>query len=101
MHGRETDPEQGGLVPFELTEPLRAQERAMLGTNSERVRCVALDAEIGQHSRCKIYDRRPLACKSVTASFEHGKPDAQCDRARTAHGLPLLTPSTWTTHAES
>jgi Fe-S-cluster containining protein len=95
FHWSEADPALGGPVPFELTEPLRAHERAMRGTNQAQPRCVALDAEIGKYSRCTIHDRRPSVCALVPASWEFGAASAQCDKARIAHGLPALTPTDW------
>ena len=82
-------------MPPALTEPLRLHERAMKGTSREHPRCIALDAEIGVRSRCTIHPRRPSACRDVAASWEFGGPSAQCDRARTAHGLAPLTPTDW------
>jgi Fe-S-cluster containining protein len=79
-------------VPFELTEPLRTHERAMRGTSQKEPRCIALDADIGRYSRCTIHDRRPSVCALVPASYEFGEASAQCDKARIAHGLPVLTP---------
>jgi len=31
----------------------------------------------------------------VPASYEFGEASAQCDKARLAHGLPVLTPADW------
>ena len=95
LHWSEADPVLGGTVPFELTEPLRSHERAMRGTSQAAPRCIALDADIGRHSRCTIHDRRPSACALVPASYEFGKASAQCDKARIAHGLPVLVPTDW------
>lgn len=92
MHWSETDDAPDGHVPQALTEAVRPHEVAMRGTWQAAPRCVALDAEIGLRSRCTIHPRRPTACRDVQASWEDGTADAQCDRARTAHGLPLLTP---------
>ena len=59
FHWSETEPELGGRVPFDLTEPLRTHERAMRGTSQAQPRCVALDADIGRYSHCTIHERRP------------------------------------------
>ena len=85
----------GGLVPLALTEPLRRHELVMRGTSQANPRCIALDAEIGQHSRCSIHPLRPSACREVSASWEHGVASDQCDRARIAHHLPVLTLDDW------
>lgn len=95
FHWSECDPGLGGMVPMELTEPLRTHERVMRGTAQARPRCVALDAQIGRYSRCTIHDRRPSTCALVPASWEFGAASAQCDKARVAHGLPVLTPDDW------
>ncbi|MEL1263299.1 YkgJ family cysteine cluster protein [Pseudoxanthomonas putridarboris] len=96
LHWSEADPALGGQVPFELTEPLRAHERAMRGTSRSQPRCIALDADIGRYSRCTIHDRRPSACAAVAASLEFGERSPQCDKARLAWGLPMLMEADWT-----
>lgn len=101
LHWSEADPEQGGRVPVELTEPLRTHERAMRGTSQANPRCIALDARIGEYSRCTIHDRRPLVCAQVAASLEFGERSTQCDRARQAHGLAPLTETDWVGVAET
>ena len=101
FHWSEADPALGGTIPFELTEPLRIHERAMRGTSQANPRCIALDAEIGRYSRCKIHDRRPSVCALVPASWEFGVASAQCDKARVAHGLPVLAPADWMGVAEA
>ena len=95
LHWSEAEPALGGRVPVELTEPVRMHERAMRGTSQAQPRCIALEAEIGHSSRCTIHARRPSACAAVAASWEFGEASAQCDRARLAHGLPVLTPGNW------
>ena len=95
FHWSEADPAMGGRVPAALTEPLRTHERAMRGTSQANPRCIALDADIGSYSRCTIHERRPSVCALVPASLEFGERSAQCDKARRAHGLPLLTTGDW------
>ena len=85
----------GGVVPQALTEPLRTHERVMRGSSQAKPRCIALDADIGRYSRCTIHDRRPSVCALVPASLEFGERSAQCDKARLAHGLPLLEEADW------
>ena len=91
----ESDEAVAGGVPAELSESLDAHRLCMRGTRALPVRCVALDADIGRHSRCAIHPRRPSVCREVEASWESGRPSAQCDRARIAHGLPVLTAGDW------
>ncbi|AXI83632.1 YkgJ family cysteine cluster protein [Xylella taiwanensis] len=95
FHWSEADPALGGTVPIELTEPLRSHERVMRGTSQSHPRCIALDAEIGRHSRCTIHARRPSVCAAVPASLEFGARSQQCDTARRAHGLHILTEADW------
>lgn len=95
FHWSEADAGLGGVVPIELTEPLRSHERAMRGTSQAASRCVALDAEIGVRSRCSIHPVRPSVCRAVDASWEFGAPSLQCDKARIAHGMAPITPDDW------
>ena len=95
LHWSEAAPELGGYVPLALTEPLRQHERVMRGTHQEQPRCIALEAQIGVHSRCTIHPHRPAVCAELTASWETGQRSGQCDRARLAHGLPALTQADW------
>ena len=95
LHWSEAAPELGGQVPPELTETLRQHERVMRGTSQAQPRCIALDARIGEYSRCTIHALRPAACAALTASWEFGERNEQCDRSRSAYGLPALTPLDW------
>ena len=95
LHWSEAEPGLGGLVPIDLTDPLRRLERVMRGTSQAAPRCVALDAEIGVRSRCSIHPVRPSVCRAVDASWEFGAASPQCDKARIAHGLAALTPADW------
>lgn len=95
FHWSEAEPEVGGRVPIELTEPLRTHERVMRGTSQPQPRCIALDADIGRYSRCSIHPVRPSVCAAVPASLEFGARSAQCDKARLAHGLHVLEADDW------
>ena len=95
FHWLESDQYSQDGVPSALTQALDPHRLCMRGTYSEPVRCVALDAQIGQYSRCTIHPNRPSVCREVDASWEFGKASPQCDRARLAHGLPALTPADW------
>ncbi len=95
MHWSETDLATPGGVPVALTEPFGPHAAVMRGTWERAPRCVALNARIGEASRCTIHDRRPPACRAVNASWESGAADAQCDRARVAHGMRALQPGDW------
>jgi hypothetical protein len=39
-------------------------------------------------------------CREVQPSWEFGVVSPQCDKARVAHGLPVLTPADWPIAAE-
>lgn len=95
MHWMDTDA-AGGVVPHALTEAFGPHQVVMRGTWESQPRCIALDADVGTHSRCSIHAVRPQPCRDVMASWEHGVPSPQCDRARIAHGLPALTAGDWT-----
>jgi Fe-S-cluster containining protein len=95
LHWSEADAALGGTVPSELTEPYGRHQRAMLGTGTVPVRCIALEGDIGRHAPCRIYAQRPQVCRDLKAAWEQGQPSPQCDRARAAHGMPPLTPADW------
>jgi len=94
MHWMDTDA-SGGVVPHALTETFGPHQVVMRGTWESKPRCVALDADIGTSSRCTIHAVRPQACRDVQASWESGEASPQCDRARRAHGLPVLRAADW------
>lgn len=82
----------GGLVPDNLTVAVGPHLAAMQGTEQKPVRCVALLGEVGCGTRCTIYEHRSSTCREFTAAWEDGAPNAHCDAARAAYGLPPLTP---------
>jgi hypothetical protein len=82
-------------VPPELTEKLDPHRLVMLGTDEAQPRCVALQGTLGVAAHCGIYARRPSVCREVQPSWEFGTSSPQCDKARLAHGLALLTPQDW------
>jgi Fe-S-cluster containining protein len=95
FHWSEADAALGGCVPQELTEKLDPHRLAMRGTDAAQPRCVALQGVVGQAAHCGIYAQRPSVCREVPPSWESGAGSPQCDKARLAHGLPLLTPQDW------
>ena len=95
FHWSEADVITGGSVPSDLTEKLDPHRLAMRGTNATKPRCVALVGVVGEAAHCGIYEQRPSVCREVVPSWEFGTVSAQCDKARLAHGLPLLTPNDW------
>jgi Fe-S-cluster containining protein len=95
FHWSEADAALGGLVPADLTEKLDHHRLIMHGTHSAPMRCVGLQGVIGTAAHCGIYERRPSVCREVEPSWESGKVSAQCDKARLAHGMPVLTLLDW------
>lgn len=91
----EAETSLGGVVPPELAEQLDPHRLAMRGTNAAHPRCVALQGTVGKAAHCGIYAQRPSVCREVVPSWEFGAISPQCDKARMAHGLPVLTPQDW------
>jgi Fe-S-cluster containining protein len=79
----ETDEAPGGTVPLALTQVTSPHTRCMQGTWAAQPRCAALEGQVGEEVGCRIYAQRPSPCREVTVG------DAQCLRAREAHGLSV------------
>jgi len=86
----EADDAVGGTVPVQLTQKFGSFQRVMLGTRQPQPRCVALLGELGSSVRCSIYGQRASVCRDFEFSWQNGKPNERCDRARAAWGLPPL-----------
>ena len=84
FHWSETTAHPQGVVPAELTVPLRRHEVAMRGTLDEPLRCVALVGAPGGQARCGIHGTHPGVCREVAVGGD------QCTRARLRHGLHAL-----------
>ncbi len=95
FHWSEADISLDGPVPPELTEKLDPHRLAMRSSGVPKPRCVALRGIVGEAAHCSIYAQRPSVCRHVQPSWESGSRDLQCDKARAAHGLALLTPTDW------
>ncbi|MFC0676369.1 YkgJ family cysteine cluster protein [Lysobacter korlensis] len=95
LHWSETDPSLELHTPAELTEPLDPHRVVMRGTYSAPVRCQALRGVVGRDAHCGIYAQRPSPCRDLQPAWLHGEASPQCDRARQAHGLAPLDPSSW------
>lgn len=87
--------EDGTGVPVELTGQLTLHRAYMLGTNDVNPRCIALMGIIGKKVHCSIHPRRASVCRAFDASWERGKPQPDCDRARAKFGLEPLQPHHW------
>ncbi|WP_374337718.1 YkgJ family cysteine cluster protein [Methyloversatilis sp.] len=87
----EADDAPGGTVPVDTTERLGPHLRCMRGTSARDPRCQQLRGEI-PGARCAIYASRPSPCRMLEPYDEQGRPTAQCAKARSLHGLPVLTP---------
>ncbi|KAA0070174.1 YkgJ family cysteine cluster protein [Rhodanobacter sp. T12-5] len=95
FHWSETETSLGGGVQPELVEKLDPHRVVMRGTYSEPARCVALQGIVGKAAHCGIYSQRPSVCREVQPSWEFGTISPQCDKARLAHGMAVLTPQDW------
>jgi Fe-S-cluster containining protein len=56
----------------------------MSGMRCDRNRCSALSGQIGVATSCAIYAVRPEVCRTCMPG------DAECEMARSRHGLPAL-----------
>lgn len=82
-------------MPVELTEKLDLHRLAMRYSDTAARRCIALEGTVGEATHCCIYAQRPSVCREVQPSWENGAVSAQCDKARLAHGMPVLTAQDW------
>lgn len=87
----EAELDLGGIVPIALTEKLNDFRRAMRGTNQPRPRCIALEGDVGHCVTCTIYPNRPTPCRDFPVSWSNGEANEECDKARSAWGLPPIT----------
>lgn len=71
-------------LPEALTEQVNPWFSCMAGTNHKNPRCQALSGEIGQPTRCQVYQQRPSPCHELQPGED------KCIRARSRHGLPPL-----------
>lgn len=88
----EADDAKLGGVPVAMTERVGVSRLAMRGTTASQPRCVALTGAVGQCVSCTIHPSRSSTCREFEASWQNGKANADCDKARAAYGLPPLVP---------
>jgi Fe-S-cluster containining protein len=79
-------------VPDEWVSSISPSRVAMLGTDCKSPRCTALQGEVGQGTRCSIYEKRSSTCREFEASWTDGVHNPDCDAARAAFGLLPVEP---------
>lgn len=82
-------------VPSSMTVSISDFRLVMKGTRGSNPRCIALMGIIGKKVHCSIYDRRSTVCRDFMPSWQDGKPNEGCDRARRKWGLSPLQPDAW------
>lgn len=71
-------------LPDESTRQLGKLLACLAGTDQPQPRCHLLQGEVGREVTCTRYEQRPSPCRELQPG------DEKCNRARAAHGLPLL-----------
>lgn len=80
-------------MPDDLVVQINPTRVAMIGTDQKPARCCSLEGEVGQGTRCTIYDQRSSVCREFESSWYEGVHNADCDAARATFGLaPLEAP---------
>ena len=74
---------QRGL-PADGLIPVTPHLVCLPGTSAAPIRCGFLEGSVGSRTACSVYPARPSPCREVMPG------DAQCLKARSAHGLPPL-----------
>ena len=88
----ETDAHPHGQVPDDMAESLGGFRACMKGT-AQGGRCNALLGDIGVGPiRCSIYAKRPSVCREFPVWLPDGSPNPDCQRLRSAIGIPPLPP---------
>ena len=79
-----------------MTEDVSPFFQAMKGTNQKHPHCIALEGEIGQQVRCKIYEKRSSTCQDFGVHWQDeiahiNRVDlTRCNQARADYGLSEL-----------
>ncbi|MFO7988288.1 MAG: YkgJ family cysteine cluster protein [Desulfotignum sp.] len=66
--------------------------RFMKGTLASSPRCAALEGVVGTRVTCAIYMSRPGGCRDFFRSWENGRENSLCNRARAVYGLQPFSP---------
>ena len=83
----------GGTVPDDLVVQINHTRVAMIGTDQKPARCCSREGNVGEGTRCTIYEQRSSVCREFESSWHEGVQNVDCDAARAAFGLPpLLAP---------
>jgi Fe-S-cluster containining protein len=86
----ESDAAAVDSVPPDMTCQVAPLLCAMKGTDQPHPRCIALEGVVGATVLCRIYERRPSACREFAWSGQEGRASLLCDRAREIWGMPPL-----------
>ncbi|MDT8377627.1 MAG: YkgJ family cysteine cluster protein [Desulfotignum sp.] len=78
-------------VPRNLICVDRQSRRFMKGTLASSPRCAALEGVVGTRVKCAIYMTRPGVCREFPWSWENGRGNPLCDRARAIYGLQSIS----------
>lgn len=65
----------------------KKRQQLMKGTQTPSPRCAALKGVVGSRVICTIYEARPAVCRNFKRSWENGRANPLCDRARGVYGL--------------
>ncbi|MEX1300169.1 MAG: YkgJ family cysteine cluster protein [Desulfotignum sp.] len=79
-------------VPRNLICVDRHALRFMKGTLASSPRCAALEGVVGTQVKCAIYMSRPRVCRDFLRSWENGRDNPLCNRARVVYGLQSFSP---------
>ncbi|MGR0137637.1 YkgJ family cysteine cluster protein [Pseudomonas rhodesiae] len=83
----------GGTVPDDLVVQINPTRVAMIGTDQKPARCCSLEGQVGEGTRCTVYEQRSSVCREFESSWSQGVQNVDCDAARAAFGLaPLPAP---------
>jgi uncharacterized protein len=78
-------------LPQALTCFDKNHQQLMKGTQTSHPRCAALKGVVGTRVTCTIYDARPAICRNFKRSWENGRANPLCDRARGIYGLQAFS----------
>ena len=80
-------------MPDDLVVQINPSRVAMIGTDQKPARCCSLIGEVGNGTRCSIYEQRSSVCRDFESTWSQGEVNVDCDAARAAFGLaPLEQP---------